>query len=90
MLAILYARFGQVNSDLANVDKQFDREFAQVQDEMEKVTEAWRLTEISAQAVHDSREEYHRLASLARWWDLLTSGRIRNLLRPVINPERAT
>ena len=32
-------------------------------DEMEKVKEAQRLVEITAQAVHDSRETYHRLAS---------------------------
>ena len=34
-----------------------------MQDEMEKVREAQRLMEISAQAVHDSRLEYQRLAS---------------------------
>ena len=32
-------------------------------DEMEQVKEAQRLVEITAQAVHDSRETYHRLAS---------------------------
>ena len=32
-------------------------------DEMEKVKEAQRFVEITAQAVHDSRETYHRLAS---------------------------
>ena len=62
-LAILYARFEQVNSALAKADKEFDTEFAQRQDEMDKVKEAQRLAEISAQAVHDGREEYHRLAS---------------------------
>ena len=38
--AILYERFEQVNSDLAKVDKEFDREFALIQAEMEKVKEA--------------------------------------------------
>ena len=39
-LAILYVRFEQVNSDPAKVVKEFDRKFAQRQDEMEKVQEA--------------------------------------------------
>ena len=34
-----------------------------MQDEMEKGKDAQRLMEISAQAVHDSRQEYQRLAS---------------------------
>ena len=62
-LAILCERFEQVNSDVAKVDKEIDREFAQMQAEMERVREAQGLTEISAQAVHDGRLEYHRLAS---------------------------
>ena len=37
-----------VNSDLAKADKEFDKDFAQMQDEMEKVKEAQRLVEISA------------------------------------------
>ena len=61
-LAILQARFEQVNSDLAKVDKEFDREFEQMEDEMEKVKDAQRIMDISAQAVHDSRVP-HRLAS---------------------------
>ena len=51
------------NSDLAKVVNEFDRVFAQMQDDMERVKEAQRLVEISAQAAHDSRPEYHRLAS---------------------------
>ena len=54
-LAILYARFEQVNDEVAKVDREFDSEFAQMQDEVEKVREAQRLLETSAQAVHDSR-----------------------------------
>ena len=34
-----------------------------MQDESEKVQEAQRLVETSAQGVHDSRQEYHRLAT---------------------------
>ena len=58
-LAILHESFQQVNSDLANMVK----EFAEMQAEMKRVKEAQRDLEISAQAVHDSRLEYHRLAS---------------------------
>ena len=45
------------------MDMEFDREFAQMQDELEKVKEAQPLMGISAHALHDSREKYHRLAS---------------------------
>ena len=62
-LALLYARCDQVNSDLAKADKEFDKEFAKMQVKMEKVKETQRLMEISAQSVHDSRENFHLLAS---------------------------
>ena len=61
--ALLYARFDQVISDVVIVVKDFDKEFARMLDEMEKVKEAQRSVEIIAQAVHDSREHYHRPAS---------------------------
>ena len=61
--ALLYARFDQVISDVVIVVKDFDKEFARMLDEMEKVKEAQRSVEIIAQTVHDSREHYHRLAS---------------------------
>ena len=54
-LALLYARFEQVNIDLAKVDKKVDKEFALMQAEMGKAEEVQRLMEISAQAVHESR-----------------------------------
>ena len=47
---------GSLNSDLANVDKEFGRASREMQASMEKVEEAQRLVEISAQAVHDSRQ----------------------------------
>ena len=53
----------QGNSYLAKVDKEFGREFALMQDQTDKVNEPQVLVEISAPAVHDSRQEYHRLAS---------------------------
>ena len=53
-LEILYERFEQVNSDLANVDKEFDKEFQEKQAAMEKVKESQRLMDISAQAVNST------------------------------------
>ena len=47
---ILHERFEQVNGDFARVDKEFEREFAQMEAEMEEVKEAQRFMEISAQA----------------------------------------
>ena len=49
-LAILYQRFERVNSDLANVDKQFDKGCEEVQDAMEKVSGTQESMEISAQS----------------------------------------
>ena len=45
------------------MDKNFDKGFSRTLDEMDKVKEAQRFVEISAQSVHDIRETYHRLAS---------------------------
>ena len=62
-LALLYMRLEQFNSDFAKVDKEFDKEFSRMPDEMDKVKEAQRFVEITAQTVHESRETWHRLAS---------------------------
>ena len=53
-LAILFERFEQVNSDLANVAKNFDKLSVEMQATVDKAKEGHRLAEISAQAVRNS------------------------------------
>ena len=63
-LAIQYEGSERANSDPANVNKEFDRECQTIcRTAMGKVKESQRIVEISAQTVHDSRQDYHRLAS---------------------------
>ena len=60
-LAILYEGFEQVNTELATVDKKFDKLFVEMQAEQERAKEAQRLAEVAAQGVQNSRQFYHLL-----------------------------
>ena len=62
-LEILCARFEQVNGDVADVDKKFDKEFAEMEDAMEKAKEAQGLTEIAMNAAGATREHYRRFTT---------------------------
>ena len=53
----------QVDSDFAKVDKDFDNDTHGCWPRWKKSKETQRFVEMTAQAVHDSRETYHRLAS---------------------------
>ena len=60
-LALLHTRFEQFNSDLAKVDKNFDKGFSRMLDEMDKVKEAndsWRYL----------RNQYMTSAKLTTVW----------------------
>ena len=55
-----------MNSDLADVDKMFDKQFEEMEGVMESAKQALRLVEIASQAVHDGRVDNHRLGDIVR------------------------
>ena len=50
-------------ADVSNVDKRFDKDFRNVEEAMEEAKGAHQFVETTSQAVHDTREHYHRLAT---------------------------
>ena len=57
-LTLLYERFEQVNTDLANLDQKIDKQFEEIEDATENAKQAQRLVEVASQAVHDSRTSF--------------------------------
>ena len=62
-LAILYERFEQVSSELADIDKKSDKEFEDMKNATETSKEAQRLAEIAMNAASGTRGLYCWMAT---------------------------